>query len=802
MKKQVQAVGYLRVRSFRFSRMVNKSIALLLMVALSLSLLSLTAVPAHASGQVITIIDDNYYPNYVIGNGDQPYGDLTVSEGTYYNRFDDRRLPQATAGNTVIFNYSGRMPSNIIGGWARQAAGDSSPVSATDNTVIINSGNINLENIPQPNFNANIYGGRAEGVDILPASATGNTVVINGGRFGVDAYGAGGGVIVGGEAGARRDLYATGTYDASYNTIEINDGTLLTSMSIIGGAAGGGSFGTGGNAIASNNTININGGTISSLIVGGNVTADGNATHNTINIRGGDIIVATFEGGRVDSTASTGDIKTGNKLNIYGYGKRIVAGQVLSFEEINFYLKGGEDDNSSIRSVYTPVDLDGVTIGLNVEPGTVIEWDVVNLIENVTNLPANYDQIISPPGTGYSFQLESNGYSLVAWVVDAPEEEFPHTITASAGVGGEISPEGDVKVETGGNLTFTVTPNDGFAISTVLVDGVNDPSAVASGSYTFSNVSGDHTIMATFAQTDTQNIVVTWNYNGGTGTPASQSLRPGTAFGTLPTPNARAGFIFSGWFDTRAASGGTQITSSSVVPSENTTYWARWTPQFAQWPGYDEQDIGSGYGSGSGSTPASTPSGTPVSSSISGASSWALDELQLALDAGLLIEAMYGSWTQPTSRLLAAEAIVRLIEVSTGKSVEQIAEERGFDLNNHFSDTSSKYVTFLREAGVTNGVGEDRYDSSGTYTRAQMVTMLWRTATNVFDMDLSGFRLGTDVFTDDIPNWAGTNEAIGWAAQLGITTGVSTTSFDSFGTLQNQQTGVFSFRAFDLAFGG
>ena len=183
------------------------------------------------------------------------------------------------------------------------------------------------------------------------------------------------------------------------------------------------------------------------------------------------------------------------------------------------------------------------------------------------------------------------------------------------------------------------------------------------------------------------------------------------------------------------------------------------------------------------------------------ADTWARDELQKAYDANLLLEDMYGYWTLPTSRLLAAEAIAKLIEVSTGKTVEQIALERNYDLTNHFSDTDSKYVTFLREAGVTTGVSSTRYDPNGIYNRAQMVTMLWRTAINVLNLDLSGYQLGTDVFRDSIPNWSGTNEAIGWAAQIGVTTGVSSTRFDSFGTLQNQQTGVFSFRAFDKVFG-
>ena len=82
---------------------------------------------------------------------------------------------------------------------------------------------------------------------------------------------------------------------------------------------------------------------------------------------------------------------------------------------------------------------------------------------------------------------------------------------------------------------------------------------------------------------------------------------------------------------------------------------------------------------------------------LNGAAAWALPELEQAAEVGLLIDAMYGNWAQPTSRLLAAEAIVKLIEVSTGKTVEQIAAEKGFNMNNHFSDTNSKYVTFLTE---------------------------------------------------------------------------------------------------------
>ena len=81
-----------------------------------------------------------------------------------------------------------------------------------------------------------------------------------------------------------------------------------------------------------------------------------------------------------------------------------------------------------------------------------------------------------------------------------------------------------------------------------------------------------------------------------------------------------------------------------------------------------------------------------------------------------------------------------------------------------------------------------------------MITMLGRVAMNVFDMDLSDYPMGTDYFTD-VPDWEGVNEAIGWAAELGITEGIGDGLFDSDGILQNQHTGVFAYRAFSYTFG-
>jgi hypothetical protein len=71
-----------------------------------------------------------------------------------------------------------------------------------------------------------------------------------------------------------------------------------------------------------------------------------------------------------------------------------------------------------------------------------------------------------------------------------------YTITASAEKGGSISPEGKVKVERGDSQTFLITPDAGYEIEDVEVDG---DSQGAISSYTFTDVRKDHKIKAKFS---------------------------------------------------------------------------------------------------------------------------------------------------------------------------------------------------------------------------------------------------------------------------------------------------------------
>ena len=70
-----------------------------------------------------------------------------------------------------------------------------------------------------------------------------------------------------------------------------------------------------------------------------------------------------------------------------------------------------------------------------------------------------------------------------------------YTILASAGSGGAIAPSDTVLVNCGANQTFTITPDSCYVVADVLVDG---SSVGPVPSYTFTNVTADHTIAASF----------------------------------------------------------------------------------------------------------------------------------------------------------------------------------------------------------------------------------------------------------------------------------------------------------------
>ena len=71
------------------------------------------------------------------------------------------------------------------------------------------------------------------------------------------------------------------------------------------------------------------------------------------------------------------------------------------------------------------------------------------------------------------------------------------TITATAGNGGKIAPTGATKVYKGTSKAFTITPNAGYHVDSLTVDGT---AVNVVTEYTFSDVTANHTIAVTFAK--------------------------------------------------------------------------------------------------------------------------------------------------------------------------------------------------------------------------------------------------------------------------------------------------------------
>ena len=112
-----------------------------------------------------------------------------------------------------------------------------------------------------------------------------------------------------------------------------------------------------------------------------------------------------------------------------------------------------------------------------IKANTTYKWRFTPTDTNYTTLTGEIELLYHKSNGG-----DSSGYSY-------------YTIEATAGAGGSISPSGSVSVREGRDQTFTITPDKGYAVSTVKIDG---KSIGAVKSYTFENVRRTHTIEVIF----------------------------------------------------------------------------------------------------------------------------------------------------------------------------------------------------------------------------------------------------------------------------------------------------------------
>ena len=159
---------------------------------------------------------------------------------------------------------------------------------------------------------------------------------------------------------------------------------------------------------------------------------------------------------------------------------------------------------------YTKITTSGKTLkdaALTTEGSTLspndgkLEWvdDKDNVLSGDTKVEANttYKWRFTPTDTNYTtltgeielYRKSSSGGG--GWYYSY------YTIQATAGSGGSISPSGNVSVREGGDQTFTITPDKGYAVANVKIDGKR---IGAVKSYTFENVRRPHSIEVIFVK--------------------------------------------------------------------------------------------------------------------------------------------------------------------------------------------------------------------------------------------------------------------------------------------------------------
>lgn len=243
-----------------------------------------------------------------------------------------------------------------------------------------------------------------------------------------------------------------------------------------------------------------------------------------------------------------------------------------------------------------------------------------------------YERGDTPPKTSTRLTISGDMVVYAVWGLDGDDDsqadvtEDDHHITATAGDNGSISPE-EAYVSDGGSATFTITPGADYAVDTITIDadeageqvltnnGGSLPTGVAEkwASYTFSNVTEDHTISVTFGLDEDDNGVpdanepeaaytLTYHANGGAFDDGKDTLEVKDLSGTYqlrdkaPTHDpvdldgTSVPVLFIGWMteDNHETIYSVEDTApdtvTSVAMDEDKAVWAAW--------GYDEDGNG------------------------------------------------------------------------------------------------------------------------------------------------------------------------------------------------------------------
>ncbi len=267
---------------------------------------------------------------------------------------------------------------------------------------------------------------------------------------------------------------------------------------------------------------------------GVSVNLSGN-TYTINNVSSDQVINATFtqlsytinatagNGGSISDAGTTSVLCGNNKTYTItandGYMISDVIVNGLSVGAVPSYTFSNVNANGTIEARFEEIPVGQVVININADPegGEVSPTGTVTIDEGddftFTVTPDNCYTIGTVTVNGTAVSLAANNSYTIPNVtseqsINVTFNQIVYTIAASAENGGTITPAGDVEVNCGADAVFTITPDEGYDIADVIVDGqsaINDIASYhvigASASYTFNSVTENgHSIVATFRQ--------------------------------------------------------------------------------------------------------------------------------------------------------------------------------------------------------------------------------------------------------------------------------------------------------------
>lgn len=180
---------------------------------------------------------------------------------------------------------------------------------------------------------------------------------------------------------------------------------------------------------------------------------------------------------------------------------------------------------------------------------------------------------------------------------------------------------------------------------------------------------------------------------------------------------------------------------------------------------------------------------TTAANSYPGASSWAVEEIDLAVQAGLTTPDILSNFQSSITREEFCEIAVKLYEALSGETAYPVSP-------NPFTDTSNSEILKAYNLGIVKGVAADKFAPNQNITRQEICVMLLRALKAVHPgANYSASGVGTFADESLIASWA--IDAVRYMSKEGIMQGLGGGKIGPLGNTTREMAILLVYRTYD-----